>query len=806
MSTPVFDCSESMRISDSLKFHPVELLECGAVDLFNSFMGDTMAASWQRLMGNALGVGGFLLVCLAGMAVGAERVNVLFVISDDQSYPHASAYGCRGIETPGFDRVAKEGVLFTNAYAASPGCSPCRAALLTGRHCWQIEQAGTHASSFPLVYRSFPELLAERGYFTGFTGKGWGPGNHKVDGRTENPAGPSFSKKQQKPPHSGMSNNDYSANFAEFLKQRPAEQPFCFWYGASEPHRSFEKGAGLKEGKKLEDVDVPPFLPDTPEVRSDILDYYVEIEWFDRHLQQMLQQLAEAGELDRTLIIVTSDNGMAFPRAKANGYDAGIHLPLAIRWGDRVPGGRTVDDLVGFVDLTATILDACGVDLTTEEFQQPARKLAGRSLVDLLEKSESGRLDESRNAVFSSRERHSSSRYWNQAYPVRAMRTPDYLCLHNLRPERAPAGPPVRFAGGVPEGALTDLYSGFPDIDACPTLTHLIDLKDDPQFGRFLNLATDHRPEFEIFDINKDPHCLTNLADRPEFQETATTLKERLRQHQQATGDPRYVHPDRGDVFETYRRYSPIRYFPEPDWARQQREQREADGWVRLFDGVSLKGWKVAGNPKSFDVVNGNIQATALVDHSKPNNTKANDSRGGGPQPDAKGQGDKPVDMAHLYYVGPDGEPGTEDDDFTNFELSFEALTTPGSNGGVYFHTSWQPTGFPNDGHEVQVNQSHSNKTRTGSLFGVVNVAETTALDNNFVQQLVTVRGRQVTISVNGKQTVNYTEPADFQHPVYTGRNIDHGTFCLQAHDPQSTTFYRQIWVRKLPGNTVDTK
>ena len=318
----------------------------------------------------------------------AGRPNILVAISDDQSFPHASAYGCSGIETPAFDRVAREGVLFRNAFAASPGCSPCRAALLTGRHTWQIEHAGTHASYFSTKYRTFPEILSEHGYFTGHTGKGWGPGNYQKDGRQHNPAGPAFSKLTARPPYKGIRSTDYAANFADFLNQKPDDAPFCFWYGASEPHRSFEKGAGLKAGKKLEDVAVPEFLPDRPEIRSDILDYFVEIEWFDTHLGRMLDLLEQQGELENTLIIVTSDNGMAFPRAKANCYEYGIHMPLAIRWGSEVRGDRTCDDLVGFVDLTATILDAAGVPHPSTEFPP-----AGRSLQNILESDREGIVD-----------------------------------------------------------------------------------------------------------------------------------------------------------------------------------------------------------------------------------------------------------------------------------------------------------------------------------------------------------------------------------------------------------------------------
>ena len=151
----------------------------------------------------------------------ADRPNILFVISDDQSFPHASAYGCGWVRTPGFDDVAAAGVLFSNAYAPTPGCSPTRAAILTGRHAWRLREAGTHASSFPADLKVFPELLAAAGYFVGSTGKGWGPGNWKVSGRVQNPAGPGWNSKKLQPEIGGVSRNDYAANFGEFLKQRP---------------------------------------------------------------------------------------------------------------------------------------------------------------------------------------------------------------------------------------------------------------------------------------------------------------------------------------------------------------------------------------------------------------------------------------------------------------------------------------------------------------------------------------------------------------------------------------------------------
>ncbi len=483
-----------------------------------------------------------------------SRPNILIAISDDQSFAHTSAAGCNALRTPAFDRVAREGVLFRNCFAASPGCSPSRASLLTGRHTWQIEEAGTHLSSFPTKYAVFPDLLEAEGYAVGYTGKGWGPGNFKISGRKRNPAGTDFSARKLTPPLTGISQNDYAANFQDFLAKRTKGQPFYFWYGASEPHRDYEKGSGLKSGKRLKDVVVPPFLPDTPEVRSDILDYCVEIEWFDSQLGRMLKLLEEAGELDNTLVIVTADNGMPFPRSKANCYEYGIHMPLAVRWGAKVPGGRTVDDLVGFVDLTATVLEVSGAKPPVEY------PISGRSIVNILESKKQGLVDSTRNAAWSARERHSSSRYNNWTYPQRALRTSQYLYIRNFEPDRWPAGDPRLLKA---DGSLGPMHGAYCDIDPGPTMNFLVHNHDDPELGRFLQLAVAKRPAEELFDIIKDPGCLKNLAGDPAFEKTKQDLSRQLMEYLKKTGDPRAL--GNGAIWETYPRYSNIRKFPPPD-------------------------------------------------------------------------------------------------------------------------------------------------------------------------------------------------------------------------------------------------
>ncbi|NOR76560.1 MAG: sulfatase-like hydrolase/transferase, partial [Draconibacterium sp.] len=270
-----------------------------------------------------------IVLCLFSCQQKQEEAkpNILFIISDDQSFIHTSISGSNFINTPAFDKIASEGILFTNAIAASPGCSPSRAAILTGKYPWQIDEAGTHASSFPTKFKVFPDILEDAGYKVGFTGKGWAPGDYEVSGRKRNPAGDEYSKIQLIPPYEFISTNDYSENFKEFYNKKNKNQPFYFWMGFNEPHRDFEKGSWKKEGKNIDDVDVPLFLPDVPEIRKDILDYAVEIEWFDKQVQKTLEFIEEKGELDNTIIVITSDNGMAFPRAKANCFEFGVHVP-----------------------------------------------------------------------------------------------------------------------------------------------------------------------------------------------------------------------------------------------------------------------------------------------------------------------------------------------------------------------------------------------------------------------------------------------------------------------------------------------
>src|SRR5436190_10337832 len=401
----------------------------------------------------------FLTVAASAYAAqvsASKRPNILFAIADDWGFGHAGAYGCKWINTPAFDQVAREGVLFTRAFTSNPKCSPCRATILTGRNTWQLKEAINHYSIFPNEFAIYPAELEKAGYLVGMTGKGWGPGDFNSTGFKHNPAGREYQQHKTQPPYSGIGRIDYAKNFEAFLTEKKKDQPFCFWFGGQEPHRVYEQGSGVRSGKKLAEVTLPAYLPDNPVVRGDLLDYALEVEYFDSHIGCALKKLEELGELDNTIVVVTSDHGMPFRRVKGQIYEAGFHLPLAIRWGKNIPAGRTVDDFINTRDFAPTFLQAAGVEV--------AGSMTGRRLRDVLRSPKTGTVDASRNTMLIAKERHDIGRPNDQGYPVRAIRTREFLYVRNYEPDRWPAGNPETGYTNVDDGPTKEfVLSGFDD-------------------------------------------------------------------------------------------------------------------------------------------------------------------------------------------------------------------------------------------------------------------------------------------------------------------------------------------------------
>lgn len=443
--------------------------------------------------------------------VSDKHPNILFVVLDDWSWPHASAYGCKAVKTPAFDRIAREGMLFTNAFCVSPSCTPSRGAILTGQVIHRLEEGGNLWGLLPKKFPVYPDLLEAEGYETGYTGKGWAPGILARSDRTQNPAGPEYNELKLVTANQSLSNNDYAGNFELFLKKKPAGKPFCFWYGSYEPHRGYKKGSGLEQGKKLSDVKLPAFLPDMPEVRSDMLDYYTEVEWADMHLARMIRLLETVGELDNTMIVVTGDNGMPFPRAKANLYDAGTRLPLAIRWPVKVKATQVQAGFISFDDFAPTFLEAAGL--------KPLPQMTGKSFLPLLE----GKTYRQRDCVFLETERHTNLREGGTGYPRRAIRTKDYLYIHNIKPDRWPAGDPEQFA----------------DVDDSPTKALILSNRDQPFMKGYFRLAFEKRPAEELYDLKMDPAQIHNVAADLKYAAEKKKLREKLDGWMKQTADPR---------------------------------------------------------------------------------------------------------------------------------------------------------------------------------------------------------------------------------------------------------------------------
>ena len=463
-----------------------------------------------------------LLAAAATALAQSDRPNVLFAISDDQSAMHAGAYGDTSNKTPAFDRIAREGVLFNYAFTASPSCTPSRSAILTGRNIWELEEGGILLGILRAKFTVFTLLLEDAGYQLGATGKTWGPG--RMDGWQREVFGKRVAthrlpEDQRRP---GLNPIDYAANFDEFFVQRDQGKPFFFWLGTSEPHQRYDIGAWRKAGKRLEDARLPGALPDHPDVRGEILDYGIEIEHFDSHLERALATLEQAGELDNTLVVVTSDHGNPLPRSKCNLYDSGTQVPLAMRLPGVIPGGRNVDDLVSLVDIAPTILEAASVEIPDV--------MSGRSLWRIARSEKSGLVDDSRDFVVTAFERHTIARRSGVGYPMRAIRTHKYAYIRNYEPDRWPAGDPDYNA--PPQGF-------FGDVDRGVTKSFLMANALDPEIRPYYLMSYGRRPAEELFDIEDDPHQLRNIAADPDMAEVKQRLIWRLNAYLQAHDDPR---------------------------------------------------------------------------------------------------------------------------------------------------------------------------------------------------------------------------------------------------------------------------
>jgi len=426
----------------------------------------------------------------AAQAQNSAPPNILFLISDDHSVPDLGCYGNKAVRTPNLDRLAAEGMRFENCFVASPQCSPNRSAIFTGCTPHTIGTSRLH-TPMPPWEATVTELLQQRGYFTGIFRK-----HHQGQGF------------QEKLDFYG----DKDTPFRAFVDKLPKGKPYFLQFGSTDPHRPYRPGA-IAEPHDPAKVIVPPYLPDTPDVRKDLAIYYDYITRFDQDCGELLKLLRENGLLENTLVVMTGDNGLPFPRAKGTLYDPGIRVPGIAWWPGKIAAGSVSKELISHVDLAPTWLAAAGVAAPT--------KMQGASMLGLL----TGGAHKPREAIY-------SERNWHDNFdPQRSVRTARYKLILNAdantgyRPawdlEDSPSWKSIQKLGRT--GGLSEAQS---------------------------RMLEPSRPALEFYDLQNDPNEFDNAIGRPELQAEILRHRQLLSNWMHDSYDylpPLYRQPNRDD-------------------------------------------------------------------------------------------------------------------------------------------------------------------------------------------------------------------------------------------------------------------
>lgn len=425
-----------------------------------------------------------------------DKPNFVFIIADDVSWNDFGCYGNEFVKTPNIDKLASEGLRFTNAFLTSSSCSPSRCSIISGKYPHSNGAAELH-TPLPESQVPFPLLLKENNYYTAQAGK-WhmGPAAHRAFDR--------YTDKNEY--DNGDGGED---NWVRFIKERPKDKPFFFWLASHDAHRTW--GAdNFFITHNPDSLEVPVYFSDTPETRQDMASYYNEIARFDFYVGKVREELEKQGVLDNTLIIVMADNGRPFPRCKTRVYDSGMKTPFIVYWpnGLKEKGGLT-KSLISSIDIAPTILEIAGID--------PPNGFQGESFVPILENP----TEEIRNAVFAEHNWHDYEAY------ERMIRTKDFLYVLNKRPNLSNGGPA--------------------DSKTSATQQSLNQLREKGELAPAqADIFMIPRPKEELFDLENDPEQILNVASLSQYQRKLVELRSRLKNWQMNTGDttPDHVTPD----------------------------------------------------------------------------------------------------------------------------------------------------------------------------------------------------------------------------------------------------------------------
>lgn len=453
-----------------------------------------------------------LLACtiLVSIAHAADRPNILFLLSDDHSYPYLGCYGNPDVQTPNLDRFASEGMRFDRMFVSCPQCVPSRAALMTGQSPVAVRMV-RFTSPLPTGVPALPDQLrSQAGYFTGVGGRSYHLDGPATGGQRAAPVlGEVMDRHNLRTfkdrvdyMEKGGGMKDFGDKLAAFLDAAPKDKPWFFWLGFSDPHHVWTtqgKRGALDPAK----ITLPPHLPDLPGVREDLARYLAEIEHLDDDVQSVLDMLKARGLEQNTLVVFMGDNGMAMPHGKGALHDPGINVPLLIRWPGVVKPGGVTRALVSGEDFAPTMLEAAGV--------QPPKVMSGVSYVKLLR----GEPFEARKYVFAERGPHGGDGGMKpdilaSAFDLaRCARSDRFKLIYNC----------------TPHGAVAPI-----DSQKDPGWQAMVKANADGQLANEFVRAyfTTPRQTFELYDLDADPGELHNLAGNPKFKDAEYELKRAL--------------------------------------------------------------------------------------------------------------------------------------------------------------------------------------------------------------------------------------------------------------------------------------
>ena len=431
--------------------------------------------------------------------------NIILIIADDMAWDDCGACGHPNIQTPNIDRLADDGMMFHSAYLTTSSCSPSRASIITGTYPHQTDAEQLH---WPLPGENitFVEKLKEAGYWTGQAGK-WHLGEQVKD-RFHMLAEESATELEKTYGELPENDNSGAHLWVPLLEHRPDNQPFFLWLAAVDPHRGYEEGV-IGNPHTPEDVILPPYVPDTEDVRKDFALYYDEVTRLDKYVGKIVETLEEQGVSDNTLILFISDNGRPFPRDKTTMYDSGIKTPFIVKWPRGVEPGSDTESLVSVIDIGTTFLSLAGV----KSFETSS----GRDFSPVFRNSEA----QIRDHIYGQAHWHDHENF------VRAVRDSRFKYIKTFFND-LPLTPPADALNG---GTFSEIRR----------LEKSGQLDEDQRALYYLP-----RPEEELYDLDNDPHELNNLAENPQYRDELVRLRGELLAFmmQYIDGVPRLRTPD----------------------------------------------------------------------------------------------------------------------------------------------------------------------------------------------------------------------------------------------------------------------